>query len=145
MIAFMAVYPDVQRKVLEEVTSLTNGDLSAPLVSILVTRMSNILNPPRSSHTRSIYQNLYDTFFGFHAPILSLVQVYTTAVFHESIRLCTVAPRLGRVAIADTTLQARRFKVGPDGSPQGVEEFPVNIRQGAQVLMDLTAVHMNRK
>jgi len=36
MIAFMAIYPDVQHKVLEEVSSLTNGDLSSPLVSILV-------------------------------------------------------------------------------------------------------------
>ncbi|KAK7045464.1 hypothetical protein VNI00_007717 [Paramarasmius palmivorus] len=109
MIAFMAVYPDVQRKVSEEVAGLTSGDLSIPL--------------SYKEHLSKL--------------------VYTTAVFHESIRLCTVAPRLGRVAIADTTLQARRFKVGRDGSPQDVEEFPVNIRQGAQVLMDLTAVHMN--
>ncbi|EEB89366.1 hypothetical protein MPER_12543 [Moniliophthora perniciosa FA553] len=109
MIAFMAIYPDVQRKVLDEVSSLTDNNLSSPL--------------SYKEHMSKL--------------------VYTTAVFHESIRLCTVAPRLGRVAIADTTLQARRFKLGPDGSAQDVEEFPVNIKRGSQVLLDISAVHMN--
>ncbi|KAK7439367.1 hypothetical protein VKT23_017591 [Stygiomarasmius scandens] len=108
-IAFMAIYPDVQHKVLEEVSSLTNGDLSTPL--------------SYKEHMSKL--------------------VYTTAVFYESNRLCTITPRLGRVAVTDTTLQARRFKVGPDGSAQDIEEFPVHIRRGDQILLDLAAVHMN--
>jgi len=88
---------------------------------------------------------LYNTFFLFHSQLLTQAKVYTTAVFYESNRLCTIAPRLGRVAITDTTLQARRFKVGPDGSAQDVEEFTVNIRRGDQILLDLAAVHMNRE
>ncbi|KAL0572021.1 hypothetical protein V5O48_009942 [Marasmius crinis-equi] len=108
MLAFMAIYPDVQRKVREEVLSLTDGDSSMPLN----------------------YKELSKL-------------VYTLAVFYEAGRLCTVAPRLGRRVLADTTLTGRLFDLAPDNSAQNVREFEVPLKRGSQVILDMTAVHRN--
>jgi hypothetical protein len=67
--------------------------------------------------------------------------VYTTAVFHESSRLCTITPRFGRVALSDTVLRGKRFNPGSED----YEEFPVHIKRGSQVIMDFSSVHMNRR
>ncbi|KAF9265927.1 cytochrome P450 [Marasmius fiardii PR-910] len=109
MIAFMAVYPEVQRKVREEVLSLTDGDPSTPL--------------NYKEHLSKL--------------------VYTLAVFYETGRLCTVAPRLGRRVLADTTLTGRLFEVAPDNSAQNIREFQVPLKRGSQVILDMTAVHRN--
>ncbi|KAF7362943.1 Cytochrome P450 [Mycena venus] len=74
----------------------------------------------------------------------SAILVYTTAVFYETLRIFTVAPRLGRVVLADTTLVARRFKTTLDGNVSEVEEYPVHIKQRSKIIMDISAVHMNR-
>ncbi|KAJ7776608.1 cytochrome P450 [Mycena maculata] len=108
MVALLALYPLVQRRVYEEVQSLCDDP-------------SAILN------------------YKEHMPKL----VYTTAVFYETLRLFTVAPRLGRVVLADTTLVARRFKTTLDGNVSEVEEYPVHIKQGSNIIMDISAVHMN--
>ncbi|KAJ6569231.1 cytochrome P450 [Mycena capillaripes] len=108
MVALLALYPDVQRRVYQEVQSLCDDP-------------SAILN------------------YKEHMPKL----VYTTAVFYETLRLFTVAPRLGRVALTDTTLVARRFKTTLDGNMGEVEEYPVHIKQGSNIIMDISAVHMN--
>ncbi|KAK7038948.1 hypothetical protein VNI00_010340 [Paramarasmius palmivorus] len=105
MVAFLAIYPDIQRKVREEVLSVANGDDS----SLDYKDMSKL--------------------------------IYTTAVFHESSRLCTITPRFGRVALSDTILRGKRFKPGFED----YEEFPVHIKRGSQVIMDLSSVHMNRR
>ncbi|THU79778.1 cytochrome P450 [Dendrothele bispora CBS 962.96] len=109
MIAFLAIYPEVQHKVRKEVLSLTGGDPTAQL--------------SYKEHMSKL--------------------VYTLAVFHETGRLCTVAPRLGRRVLTDTTLTSHRFEIAPDGSVQRVQEFEVNLKHGSQVILDLTAVHRN--
>ncbi|KAF5372606.1 hypothetical protein D9758_005238 [Tetrapyrgos nigripes] len=69
--------------------------------------------------------------------------VYTLAVFYETGRLCTVATRLGRRVLSDTTLTSRRFEIASDGSAERVQEFDVSLKRGSQVIVDLTAVHRN--
>ncbi|PPQ81694.1 hypothetical protein CVT24_003124 [Panaeolus cyanescens] len=109
MLAFMAIYPEVQRKVREEVLSLTDGDPLAPL--------------NYKEHLSKL--------------------VYTLAVFYETSRLCTVAPRLGRRVLADTTLTGRLFETSFDNNTENVKEFEIPIKRGAQVILDMTAVHKN--
>jgi len=108
MIALLALYPDVQYKVHEEIRQLSVDE--------------------RSSLSYKEQSKL----------------VYTTAVFYETSRLFTIVARLGRVALKDTTVTAKRFKTAEsDGTIYDIEDFPVIIKQGSGILVDISAVHMN--
>ncbi|KAJ7174978.1 cytochrome P450 [Mycena crocata] len=108
MVGLLALYPDVQRRVYEEVQSLCVDP-------------STILNYKEHLHKL----------------------VFTTAVFHETLRLLPPAQRLGRVALVDTTIVARQFKTSPDGNVGDVEEYPVCIKGGSNIVLDIAAAHMN--
>lgn len=41
-------------------------------------------------------------------------------------------------------MTAQRFKTTPDGGVSDVEDFPVTIKQGSNIIVDIAAVHMNR-
>ena len=71
-------------------------------------------------------------------------QVYTTAALYETSRLFTIVSRLGRVALKDTTTTAKRFKTASDGAICDIEDFPVVIKKGSNIIIDVSAVHMNR-
>lgn len=71
--------------------------------------------------------------------------MYTNAVFYETLRLFTVIPRAARVVARDTVLQAHRFKSTANGDVLDVEKFPVHIKQGSSVIIDIAAAHLNRK
>ncbi|KAJ7468042.1 cytochrome P450 [Mycena latifolia] len=68
---------------------------------------------------------------------------YTLAVFHETLRLIPGIPRLTRIVQTDTTLTAHRFTAGPTGKIENVTPFPVPVREGSWVAIDITALHMN--
>ncbi|KAG5654439.1 hypothetical protein H0H81_002628 [Sphagnurus paluster] len=69
---------------------------------------------------------------------------YTTAVFHETLRLFPSVPRLGKNVRQDTTLTARRFKIDSDKKVTDVEKFDVDIKRGSIVVIDVMALHNNR-
>ncbi|THV05803.1 cytochrome P450 [Dendrothele bispora CBS 962.96] len=100
-IALLALYPDVQKKVLDEVTALWP-----------------------------------DT-----APDYADDAVYTTAVFHEAMRLFPIAPRLGRVVTKDTVLKS--YKFDPSDPSGSIEPYSVPMKQGSEVVMDISALHRN--
>ena len=66
------------------------------------------------------------------------------AAFYEASRLFTIVSRLGRVAMKDTTVTAQRFKTASDGAIYDIEDFPVVIKKGSDIIIDISAVHMNR-
>jgi len=53
--------------------------------------------------------------------------------------------RLGKRVLTDTDITARRFRTGDDGKVRDVEEYTVPIKGGSMVLIDITALHMNRE
>jgi hypothetical protein len=73
------------------------------------------------------------------------VEEYTTAVFHETLRLFPPVARMGKSVLIDTVLKARRFAPPSGGRGREVEEFSVHIPTGSLVMIDVFAVHMNRR
>jgi hypothetical protein len=53
--------------------------------------------------------------------------------------------RLGKQVLTDTDIKARRFTTSHDGKVQDVEEYTVPIKGGSMVIIDISALHMNRK
>lgn len=72
-------------------------------------------------------------------------QIYTNAVFYETLRLYTVIPRAARVAARDTVLEAHKFKSTANGDIRDAEKFTVHIKQGSSIIIDIAATHLNRK
>ncbi|KAF5379057.1 hypothetical protein D9615_005999 [Tricholomella constricta] len=68
---------------------------------------------------------------------------YTTAVFHETLRLFPPVPRLAKHVHADTTLRARRFRSSPEGKVTNVEKFDVPVQSGSIVIIDIIGLHNN--
>lgn len=69
-------------------------------------------------------------------------QEYTTAVFYETIRLFTPVARLGKCVQSDTTLPARQFV---SGDYHNAEKITIRIPRGSIIIMDILALHRNRK
>ena len=73
-----------------------------------------------------------------------ILQQYTLAVFHETLRCFPVAPMVPRIVKYDTVLTARHFTNGPN-KHQILGEFTVNVPARSVVLLDFLGTHMNRK
>ncbi len=72
-------------------------------------------------------------------------QEYTTAAFHESLRLFAPSIRLMRTAFSDTVLRTRRFTTNTDGSLDNVEVVKTPIKAGSLILLDIHGLHYNRE
>lgn len=68
---------------------------------------------------------------------------FTSAVFHETLRLCPPVVRLGKLAQKDTVLKTRRFSTSPDGRISDIEEVSVPIQKGGMCVLDILGMHMN--
>lgn len=53
--------------------------------------------------------------------------------------------RLGKQVLTDTDLKAHRFTTSHDGKVRDVEEYTVTIPGGSMVIIDISALHMNRE
>lgn len=71
--------------------------------------------------------------------------MYTTAVFHEALRLFPTVVRLSKQVLSDTHIKARRFATSHDGTVRNVEEYIVPIEGGSTIIIDIAALHMNRE
>ena len=70
---------------------------------------------------------------------------YITAALYETLRLCPPIPRLGRQALSGVHIKARRFTTSHDGKVRDMEEYTVLIKGGSLVVIDISALHMNRE
>ncbi|KAF7360204.1 Cytochrome P450 [Mycena venus] len=70
---------------------------------------------------------------------------YTLATFLEGIRLFPPAPRLGKIAQADTALIAHSFTMSRIGEIDDVGPFAVPVRTGSIVIIGIPALHMNHE
>ncbi|KAF8889572.1 cytochrome P450 [Infundibulicybe gibba] len=123
-IALLALHPEVQDKVYEEVMRVWPPD-SAPLVRPL-------------AHRRSTTDHLQ----GYKDSKTQLE--YTAAVFNETLRLFPPVARLGKLVHTDTVIQARRFAASsPHGKVHDVEQFPVELKAGSIAIVDIFGVHLN--
>ncbi|KAF9467844.1 cytochrome P450 [Collybia nuda] len=68
---------------------------------------------------------------------------YTTAVFHETLRLYPAVARLAKVAAADKEIKARQFSLTADGKPKDIKETIVPIKAGSVVIIDVFGLHAN--
>jgi hypothetical protein len=78
-------------------------------------------------------------------------QVYTQATFREALRHYPVVQRLNKLVVQDRTIPYHRFVPNTDppmmeaNEPPKIERCDAYIPKGSQVLMDITALHMNRE
>jgi len=75
---------------------------------------------------------------------LLTMQEYVTAVFHETLRLFSSVPRLGKRVFSDTVIRTRRFTTNPDGTLDKVEVVNTPIKAGSVVVLDVHGMHYNR-
>ncbi|EKM76767.1 hypothetical protein AGABI1DRAFT_131058 [Agaricus bisporus var. burnettii JB137-S8] len=68
---------------------------------------------------------------------------YTSAVLHESLRLCPPVIRLVKLAQRDTILKSKRFVMSSKGNIGSTEVVDVPIEKGAMCVLDILGLHMN--
>lgn len=73
-----------------------------------------------------------------------VLQEYVTAIFHETVRLFSSVPRLGKLVFSDTVINTRRFTTKPDGTLDKVEVVSTAIKAGSVVVLDIHGIHYNR-
>lgn len=73
-----------------------------------------------------------------------IMQEYVTAVFHETLRLFSSVPRLGKHVFSDTVIRTRRFTTNPDGTLDKVEVVNTPIKAGSVIVLDIHGMHYNR-
>ncbi|KAL0569720.1 hypothetical protein V5O48_012235 [Marasmius crinis-equi] len=113
-LSLLALYPDAQRRVYDEVCQVWPRDL-----------------PPATELPESD-----------HKAVISKL-TYTNAVVHETIRHFPAVSRLGREVIQDTVIKARRFRKAGAGAKYETESFTVPLRKGDKVLIDIPGLHAN--
>ncbi|KAF5379088.1 hypothetical protein D9615_005915 [Tricholomella constricta] len=107
--------------------------------------------PPRVLHpyVNIASRNFFDLSYFTQPYKESMAKLeYTTAVFHETLRLFPPVARLAKHVHADTTLSARRFRSSPEGKVTNVEKLDVPVRSGSIVIIDMRRVfasHANDK
>ena len=63
---------------------------------------------------------------------------------HRPSHLFTIVAHLGWVVLKDTTMTVKCFKMAElDGTIYDIKNFPVIIKQGSNILVDISTVHMN--
>ncbi|KAF9010195.1 cytochrome P450 [Cyathus striatus] len=68
---------------------------------------------------------------------------YTSAVFHEAVRLYPPVARMARHTLSDTRLKAKRFSTTSEGKIGSVKEITVPIKAGSIVILDTFGLHKN--
>ncbi|KAJ3571796.1 hypothetical protein NP233_g3521 [Leucocoprinus birnbaumii] len=68
---------------------------------------------------------------------------FTSAVFHETLRLCPPVIRLGKLAAKDSILKSRRFSTSPEGHITDIQEVNVPIQKAGLCVLDILGMHMN--
>ncbi|KAK7044834.1 cytochrome P450 [Favolaschia claudopus] len=70
---------------------------------------------------------------------------YTTAVFHETIRLFPAVVRLSKLVHADATIPAQRFTTNASGKVDldSIRDTTVHVKTGSMVMLDIFALHQN--
>ncbi|KAJ7820990.1 cytochrome P450 [Mycena olivaceomarginata] len=112
-VAYLALYPDVQQKIYDEAW---------------------LLWPDGAPKTASA------STMRWHPHI---VQLYTLATFHETIRLFPPVIRISKLVHADTTIKAHRFTTTSNGDIDNVQDISVPVKAGSMVLVDIRGLHMN--
>ncbi|KAK2464803.1 hypothetical protein APHAL10511_003221 [Amanita phalloides] len=68
---------------------------------------------------------------------------YIIAIFHETLRLFSSVPRLGKKVLSDTIIKTHRFTTNGDGTVDNVEVVSTPIKAGSMVILDVHALHYN--
>ncbi|KAJ8701241.1 hypothetical protein PTI98_000051 [Pleurotus ostreatus] len=110
----LALYPEAQQKVCEEVNRLWPGEA-----------------PNADTVNASEYKD-------YMAKL-----TYTTAVFQESLRLFPPVPRVASPVSVDTQITGRTFTQNAQGKVSGVQEFTATLPAGSLAVIDIIGLHYN--
>lgn len=79
--------------------------------------------------------------------MVTLLQQYTSAVFHETLRCFPPVPQLAKPVKSDAVLQIKRFTHQPAGSNKlgDLEEVEMKVPAQSIVVVDILGTHMSRK
>jgi cytochrome P450 len=146
----LALHPDKQRKLYEEVANVwlegapTTGDTSVCMYIILsfcLVLKIHLVEQGRFFQTGECLHLQTSSNFNTKAP-----QPYTLAAFHEALRHFPPAIHLGKPVTADVSLPVKHFVPKSDHLNQFsiVHESYVPIPAGSLVMIDILGIHMNR-